>query len=237
MDPSGRYGSDTGGRDVVLVRDLRPSREAEDELRWFFGPALSEIEQPSTYPVMILHRRGCASAAMLTDGAEHRVHALEAARTIYNWLARLRPEQRLALQELFVWVDEKEGLQPHGAALAALTAYEAVRGRRPSVAPDAEEEGRNAEVTMRPRNDDALELRAVYTVPTLARVAGVTHNRLRRLLRSEGVKFLRSGRVLLVPLSEIETKMPPLWRSLQAIEGLRIDARGGSCRGGDDERR
>jgi len=34
--------------------------------------------------------------------------------------------------------------------------------------------------------------------------------------------------VLLVPLSEIETKTPALWRSVQAIERLRMEARRGS---------
>jgi len=80
-------------------------------------------------------------------------------------------------------------------------------------------------MTTRTNGDDALELQAVYTVPVLARVARVSANRLRRLLRTQGVKFLRAGRVLVVPLSEIEMKMPGLWRSLQAIEALRLDAR------------
>jgi hypothetical protein len=67
-----------------------------------------------------------------------------------------------------------------------------------------------------------LEVRAVYSLPELARVANITADRMRRLLRASGVQMLRSGRNLLVPLSEIEQKIPPLWQSIQAIEMMRF---------------
>ena len=69
--------------------------------------------------------------------------------------------------------------------------------------------------------DGALEVRALYPLPELAIVANVSADRLRRLLRASGVEMLRSGRNLLVPLSEIERKIPPLWESIKAIEMVR----------------
>jgi hypothetical protein len=67
----------------------------------------------------------------------------------------------------------------------------------------------------------SLELQAVYSIVELARAANVSPNRMRRLLRAAGIALLRSGRVLLVPFSEIETKIPPLWASLIALERSR----------------
>ena len=67
----------------------------------------------------------------------------------------------------------------------------------------------------------ALELRAYYTIAELARAAGVTTFSLLRLLRRNEVVFLRTGRALFVPLSEIRTKIPPLWEGLLAKEELR----------------
>lgn len=66
-----------------------------------------------------------------------------------------------------------------------------------------------------------LALRALYSIPELARTARVHRNTLRRLLDSAGVRLVRAGRSLLVPLSEIESRVPALWRSLVAIEALR----------------
>jgi hypothetical protein len=81
----------------------------------------------------------------------------------------------------------------------------------------------------------ALEVCALYSVETLARVAGVTHQLLRRLLASNGVTLVSVGRTGMVPLSEIEVRIPPLWRSIVAAERLRVDAR--SERHGRDSRR
>ncbi len=78
------------------------------------------------------------------------------------------------------------------------------------------------------REDDApLELRALYSLPELARFANVSADRMRRLLRATGVEMVRSGRNLLVPLSEIERKIPPLWESIKTIEMVRHGAVGG----------
>jgi hypothetical protein len=46
-------------------------------------------------------------------------------------------------------------------------------------------------------------------------------DRLRRLLRSNGVELLRSGRALFVPLTEVQRKIPPLWESLCLAERMR----------------
>lgn len=51
----------------------------------------------------------------------------------------------------------------------------------------------------------------------------VTPHPLRRLLHANGVALVRAGRAVLVPLSEIETKIPPLWASIQAAEILRAE--------------
>jgi excisionase family DNA binding protein len=71
----------------------------------------------------------------------------------------------------------------------------------------------------------SLPLRAVYTVPELAKYAGVSRFFLLRLLRSNDVPFVRSGRMVLVPLCDIELRMPRLWRSIVAAERVRADAR------------
>jgi hypothetical protein len=70
----------------------------------------------------------------------------------------------------------------------------------------------------------SLGVQALYTIPALARVANVTRYLLRRLLLASGVPLLRSGRVLYVPLSEIEKRIPPLWESICAGEKLRRQA-------------
>ena len=70
----------------------------------------------------------------------------------------------------------------------------------------------------------ALEVKALYSVAALAHAAGVTPYLMLRLLRANGVNFVRAGRSVLVPLSEIETRIPALWRSILAAEGARADA-------------
>jgi hypothetical protein len=60
------------------------------------------------------------------------------------------------------------------------------------------------------RDDGPLRLQALYSLTTLARVAGVTKQTLTRVLRANGVALLGSGRALLVPLSEIRARIPHL---------------------------
>ena len=66
-----------------------------------------------------------------------------------------------------------------------------------------------------------LPLRALYTVGELARAVGVSRYMMTRLLRAKGVELLRSGRRLIVPLCEIEEKLPLLWRSVLLAEAAR----------------
>jgi hypothetical protein len=67
----------------------------------------------------------------------------------------------------------------------------------------------------------ALEAEAIYSVGTLARIGNVSADRMRRLLRSNGVKMVRIGRVLAVSLADVKRRIPPLWDSLCLIERLR----------------
>jgi hypothetical protein len=81
---------------------------------------------------------------------------------------------------------------------------------------------------MRARSDGqptGLKVQAVYSIAALARIANVTTDLLRRLLRTNGVTFLRSGRAIFVPLSEIQRAIPPLWASLCAAEQARTARR------------
>ena len=68
---------------------------------------------------------------------------------------------------------------------------------------------------------EALPIQALYPVSHLARAMGVTHRRLQKLLKSQEVQVFRVGRFLLVPLTELEEKVPPLWESIKAAESLR----------------
>jgi hypothetical protein len=64
----------------------------------------------------------------------------------------------------------------------------------------------------------ALDPRAFYSVALLARVANVNVYLMRRLLRANGIAFVRSGRACLVPLVEIQRRIPPLWESLLLLQ-------------------
>ena len=58
-------------------------------------------------------------------------------------------------------------------------------------------------------------------MPELARIGNVPTYRLLRLLRRNGVTFLRVGRAFYVTLTEVREKIPPLWENLRAAEQLR----------------
>jgi hypothetical protein len=63
-----------------------------------------------------------------------------------------------------------------------------------------------------------LEVRALYSITLLARLANVTRQLLRRLHQSSGVQLVHIGRTALVPMSEIEKRIPLLWESLCSVE-------------------
>ena len=69
----------------------------------------------------------------------------------------------------------------------------------------------------------ALSLRALYSISELASVAGVHRHVMRRLVLGSGVRFVSTGRKLLVPLSEIQDRLPDLWQSLLRLERARYD--------------
>jgi hypothetical protein len=77
-------------------------------------------------------------------------------------------------------------------------------------------------MTSKERSSEAqLELRALYRIGELAKLARVTRHVMVRLLVAHRVQFLRIGRAFLVPVSEIEEKLPPFWRSLRTAEQAR----------------
>ena len=78
---------------------------------------------------------------------------------------------------------------------------------------------------------EELEIRAFYPVAELARAAGVPAYKLLRLLRRCHVVFLHAGRAYYVPLSEIQEKIPPLWRSLSSAQELRRASDGAGATG------
>jgi hypothetical protein len=61
-------------------------------------------------------------------------------------------------------------------------------------------------------------VKALYGVPELAAMIEVSPKTMRRLLRTAGVLMIRSGRRLLVPLSEIEGKLGVLRQSVERRE-------------------
>lgn len=67
-------------------------------------------------------------------------------------------------------------------------------------------------------------LRALYSIAALAEYAGVTRFMLRRALQRANVQFVRAGRAVLVPLSEVKRKIPNLFESICVIEEKRREA-------------
>jgi hypothetical protein len=60
------------------------------------------------------------------------------------------------------------------------------------------------------------KVKALYTIPELAALAHCSRFRMARLLETHGVQVLRSGRAVLVPLSELEYKVHPLLEAIEA---------------------
>jgi hypothetical protein len=69
-----------------------------------------------------------------------------------------------------------------------------------------------------------LPIQAIYTVADLANAANLSTPRMRRLLRGCNVEMFLAGRQWMVPLDEIQKKVPALWRNLAVLERLRIEA-------------
>ncbi len=79
------------------------------------------------------------------------------------------------------------------------------------------------------RTPTALEVRAVYTIAELARTAGISRHVMRQILQNADITILSAGRHEMVPLCDIEARIPPLWQSLVTAERLRADARAGAA--------
>ena len=73
-------------------------------------------------------------------------------------------------------------------------------------------------------------LRPYYRLSELMELTESRRNRLVRLLHRAGIETRRSGRVRLVFLSDIEARMPELWRSLVLCERARAMARAVAAR-------
>jgi hypothetical protein len=71
----------------------------------------------------------------------------------------------------------------------------------------------------------AMQVQAVYSVAELAKGAGVPWRRLKRVLDAYGVTFLRAGKSWYVPLSELQSKVHPLWAGIVEAEHVRVLAR------------
>jgi hypothetical protein len=74
-----------------------------------------------------------------------------------------------------------------------------------------------------------MPLQSHYTLAQLLEACGngtLSKRQLRRLLESNDVRFMRVGagrtRVLLVPVDEIISKLPELWRSMCAIGAIKL---------------
>ena len=63
------------------------------------------------------------------------------------------------------------------------------------------------------------EVRAVMTVPELAKLANVSRREMAKLLMAGGVRLFRMGRTRRVFLAEIRQRMPELWESLCSYQG------------------
>ena len=59
-----------------------------------------------------------------------------------------------------------------------------------------------------------VALKLLYLIGELARLAHVSRYLMSQLLRSSRVTYVRIGRMCFVPLSEIQEKLPSLWKSM-----------------------
>lgn len=71
-----------------------------------------------------------------------------------------------------------------------------------------------------------LELKAAYSISELVKHSNRTwsYYSMQRMLISNGVEFLRTGvnkRTIMVPLSELQTKVPSIWNSILEVDRIR----------------
>ena len=68
---------------------------------------------------------------------------------------------------------------------------------------------------------DKSQLQAFYRLSELAEVARTTRYLMELLLRQAGVRSVRAGRSIVIPVSEIKEKIPLLWESLHTVHQAR----------------
>jgi hypothetical protein len=61
---------------------------------------------------------------------------------------------------------------------------------------------------------EPFALKPLYLIGELARLAHVSRHLRSHLLQSARVTYVRVGRISFVPLSEIQEKLPSLWKSM-----------------------
>jgi hypothetical protein len=66
-----------------------------------------------------------------------------------------------------------------------------------------------------------VKLPVLCTITTLARLGNVSRFTLTQLLRERGVRRMVSGQRILIPMAEIEKKIPLLFQSLQLVASMR----------------
>lgn len=64
-------------------------------------------------------------------------------------------------------------------------------------------------------------MKAVFSVPELGRLAGISRWRMVRLLDANGVRVSREGRRRYVLLVDLQRAMPDLWTSIVSRDALR----------------
>jgi hypothetical protein len=64
---------------------------------------------------------------------------------------------------------------------------------------------------------EPLRLKALYTVSDIARVTGLTRDRVMGLIYTTGIEVQVWGRSVYIPLSEIRRKLEPLWMEIHEV--------------------
>ena len=71
------------------------------------------------------------------------------------------------------------------------------------------------------RRVDPLPLKAVYTLSELGKASALSRARLTHLFERLGIRTMRSGTLILVPVSELEAKAWPFLEAIETCERIR----------------
>lgn len=78
-----------------------------------------------------------------------------------------------------------------------------------------------------------MKVKALYTVPELAEMAGMDEQRMRRWIARAQLSVVRSGRAVMVPLPAFRDAFPQVWEAIKLQRGLKAgncEACGGQVR-------